>query len=69
MEYDPAPNIMGIGPTKIIVPIVAGAPERIAVIIMKIIPMKIKLKPKRNSLNGVDNGKASNAGASGLRRL
>ena len=70
-EYGPAPSIIGIGPRNIMVPIVAGAPERTAVTITTIIPMKIRRKPNRKSLKGVDHGKASTAGAGapGLRWL
>lgn len=72
IEYGPVPSMIGIGPTKIMAPPpnVLGAPERMDVIIMKIIPIKIRREPNRNSLNGVDHMRASNGvgGASGLSR-
>jgi len=69
-EYGPAPNIMGTGPTNMTVPNVVGAPDRMAVIIMKSIPMKIKKKPTRNSFKGSDHEGASNiGGASRFKRL
>jgi len=70
MEYGPAPSIMGTGPTNMIVPKVEGAPDRMAVTIMKIIPIKIKKKPTRNSFKGSDHEGASNiGGASRFKRL
>jgi len=61
-EYGPAPNIMGTGPTNMIAPKLVGAPDMMAVTIMKIIPMKIKKKPTRNSFKGSDHEGASNIG-------
>jgi len=56
MEFGPAPSTIGIGPINIIAPKFAEAPERTAVTVTKIIPMKIKRKPRRNSLSGVGHG-------------
>jgi len=70
-EYGPAPNIIGgKGITHIRVPKEGEAPDRMAVIMMKIIPMKIKRKPTRNSLKGSDHEGASNIGGiSRFKRL
>jgi len=64
MGCGPAPNTIGIGPTNIMPPKVAGTPKRTAAIMTKIIPIKIKRKPRRNSLKGVDHEMASKSGAS-----
>jgi len=53
MGFDPAPSAIGIGPINIIAPKFVEVPERTAVIVIRIIPMKIKRKPRRNSLSGV----------------
>jgi hypothetical protein len=53
MEFELAPSTIGIGPINIIAPKFAEAPERAAVIMIRIIPVKIKRKPRRNSLTGV----------------
>lgn len=55
-DCGPAPKVMGIGPMKITAPKLE-APEKTATIAMRTIPMKIRRKPKRNSLTGIDHGK------------
>jgi len=56
MEFGPAPSTIGIGPINIIAPKFVDVPERTAVNVTKIIPVKIKRKPRRNSLSGVGHG-------------
>ncbi len=58
MEFGPAPSTIGIGPINTIAPKFAEVPERTAAIVIRIIPMKINRKPRRNSLNGVGHGPA-----------
>ena len=45
------------------------APNKTVAIIITIIPANMRTKPKRNSLNGVDHWKDSNAEVSRLRLL
>jgi hypothetical protein len=59
-DCGPAPKIMGIGPIKTTAPTLE-APEKTATITMKTIPMKIRIKPKRKSLSGIDHGKVLEA--------
>jgi len=56
MGFDPAPSTIGIGPINITAPKFAEVPERTAVTVTRIIPMKIKRKPRRNSLSGAGHG-------------
>ncbi len=75
IEYGPAPKTIGIGPMKIIVPAATGeAPKKIDAMIIRIIPVTIKEKPKTKNLNEVvDHGETSETfvkvGVSLLRRL
>ncbi|MFQ5999559.1 MAG: hypothetical protein ACE5J6_02150 [Candidatus Bathyarchaeia archaeon] len=65
--YGPAPNpIGGSGSIHITTPALLGDPKKIVAIIMMIIPKNVRVKPRRNSLNGVGHGKGSNTGASRL---
>jgi hypothetical protein len=67
--YCPAPNpIGGRGGIKMKTPTPAGTPEKTAAVNMRIIPANMRMKPNRNSLNGVGHGKAS-TGASCVRWL
>jgi len=64
----PAPNpIGGSGGIHMKAPPSMDAPKKIAAIIMMIIPMNMRMKPMRNSLNGAGHGKDTNAGAPRLR--
>jgi len=68
--YGPAPNPMGgSGSIHITPPALLDDPKKIVAIVRTIIPKNIRMKPNRNSLNGVGHGKASNTGASRLRLL
>lgn len=60
MKWGPAPSTIGIGPTNTTTPKVAGVPERTIAAVTKIVPTKIKKKPKRNRLSGIDHGMVSN---------
>jgi len=67
--YGPTPKPMGgSGSIHIKVPALMDAPKNTAAIIT-IIPMNTRMKPKRNTLNGVCHGKDSSAGVSLLNRL
>ncbi len=55
-DCGPAPKTMGKGPIKTTAPKLE-APEKIATITMRATPMKIRMKPKRKSLSGIDHGK------------
>lgn len=59
-RWGPAPSTIGIGPTNTTAPKVAGVPERTIATTTKIVPTKIKIKPKRNRLSGIDHGIVSN---------
>jgi len=65
----PAPSTIGIGPINTIALKFVEVPERAVAVMIRVIPMKIRRKPRRNSLSGVDHGTVSTAGASGLRSL
>jgi len=69
MEFGPAPSTIGIGPINIIAPKFAEVPERTVVSVIRIIPMKIKRKPRKNSLSGVGQGTVSKRGAFSLTCL
>jgi len=74
-EYGPAPKTIGIGPMKITAPApTEEAPKKTDAMVMRIIPVTIKEKPRTNSLNGVvahveSSESFFNVGASRLRRL
>ena len=68
--YGPVPNpIGGSGNIQIMAPASMDAPNKTAATIITIIPTNMRTKPKRNSLNGVDHWKDSNAEVSRLRLL
>ncbi|MFQ5836295.1 MAG: hypothetical protein ACE5HG_00400 [Candidatus Bathyarchaeia archaeon] len=68
--YGPVPNpIGGSGNIHMMAPAPADVPNKTVAIIITIIPTNMRIKPKRNSLNGVDHWKDSNAEVSRLRWL
>jgi hypothetical protein len=68
--YGPAPKPMGgSGSIHMTVPALMDAPKKTVATIITIIPMNIRMKPTRKTLNGVCHGKDSGAGVSLLRRL
>jgi hypothetical protein len=69
MEFGPAPSTIGIGPINTIAPKFAEVPERTAAVVTRTIPMKIKRKPRKNSLSGVGHERGSKGGVSSLTRL
>jgi hypothetical protein len=53
-EYGPAPKTIGIGPMKITAPAPKDEePRKTETIVMRVIPVTIREKPKTKSLNGV----------------
>ena len=68
--YGPTPKHMGgRGSIRMKVPALMDAPKKTVATIITIIPMNIKMKPKKNTLNGVCHGRDSGAGVSLLKRL
>lgn len=68
--YGPAPNpIGGRGSIHITPPALMEDPKKRVAIKMTIIPKNVRVKPRRNSLNGVVHSKDSNTGASRLSLL
>jgi len=67
-KLGPAPSTIGIGPTNTTAPKVADVPERTRATMTRIVPTKIKKKPKRNRLSGIDHETVSNNEASCLTR-
>lgn len=57
--FSPFPKIIGIGPMIIIPPKLADAFESMPAIITRMVPMKIKLRPKRKSLSAIGHGSFS----------
>ena len=68
--YGPTPKpIGGKGSIHMTVPALMDSPKKTVATIITIIPINIRMKPKRNTLNGVCHGKCSSAGVSFLRLL
>jgi hypothetical protein len=51
--FSPFPKIIGIGPMIIMPPELTDAFESMPAIITRMVPMKIKLRPKRKSLGAI----------------
>jgi hypothetical protein len=66
--YEPVPTTIGIGPINITVPSETGTSKNMAVAIMKAIPTKIRRKPKKTNLTGIDEENTFGDDSAGLER-